>query len=139
MNVEQAMRLMRHPISWFGAVLGVIVLTVFHWSVSLAAVVPSGSAGAPGYVQAGLPFVVRDGYATQVCISSHSGRPLPPFVAPADAFSPDMPFDAFSTGMPLGGQQRIGAGIPFTVNDSFGTVLCMSTRGGQVLLPFVVP
>ncbi len=137
--MEQAIRLMRHPISWSGVVLGVIALTVFHWSVGLAAVVPSGSAGAPGYVHAGLPFVVRDGYATQFCISSHSGRPLPPFVAPAGAFSTGMPFDSFSTGTPLDGQQRIDAGIPFTVDDSFGTVLCMSTRGGHVLLPFVVP
>jgi hypothetical protein len=35
--------------------------------------------------------------------------------------------------------QRIEAGIPFTVKDGFGTALCVSTRGGQVLVPFVAP
>jgi hypothetical protein len=34
------------------------------------------------------------------------------------------------------GLQRVDAGIPFAVKDGTGTMLCVSTRGGQ---PFIAP
>jgi hypothetical protein len=109
----------------------VAVPIALHESPSLALVVPSHGAGVsgPGYVYAGVPFVVRDSYATQLCIASHSGRALPPFVGPADGVGGTQP----------DGEQRVDAGIPFTVEDGFGTTLCVSTRGGRSLTPFVVP
>lgn len=37
----------------------------------------------PQHIQAGIPFVMRDQYSTQVCVSSRSGQPLPPFIVPS--------------------------------------------------------
>jgi hypothetical protein len=126
------MRSLRQPIRWCLVALGVAVPTALHAPASFALVVPGLGAGlgAPGYVHAGVPFIVRDGYAAQLCVSSHSGRPLPPFVTPAGAFS---------SGMQPDEPRRVAAGIPFTVEDGSGTTLCVSTRGGQPLVPFVVP
>jgi hypothetical protein len=42
----------------------------------------SGRRASPQQVHAGIPFIVRDQYGTQVCISSRSGQTLPPFVVP---------------------------------------------------------
>ena len=131
MNIEQVIRVMRQPLSWSLAALGVAVPTALHGSASFALAVAGrgDGASAPGYVHAGVPFIVRDGYAAQLCISSRSGRPLPPFVVRADAFG----------GIQPDGLQHVDAGIPFVVKDSFGTTLCVSTRGGHPLAPFVIP
>jgi hypothetical protein len=132
MTTEHAFRSLRRPIRWCLVVLGVAVPIALHAPVSFALVVPGSGAGlgAPGYVHADVPFIVRDGYAAQLCVSSHSGRPLLPFVAPAGAVG---------SGMQPDESRHVAAGIPFTVEDGVGTTLCVSTRGGQPLVPFVVP
>jgi hypothetical protein len=132
MTPAHAIQSLRQPISWCLVALGVAVPTALHASASFALDVPGRGAysDAPGSVHAGVPFVVRDGYATQLCISSHSGRALLPFVVSAGAVD---------NGMQLDEPRRVAAGIPFTVEDGIGTTLCVSTRGGQPLPPFVVP
>lgn len=86
-------------------------------------------APAPGYVQAGVPFMVRDGYATQICVSTHAGRPLLPFVTPSATFG------AAARREP----DHVHAGVPFTVQDGHGTQICISSRGGQPLPPLIGP
>jgi hypothetical protein len=119
MNLEHALRVMRQPIA----------CSIVHESTAVAIAVASRNAGesAPDYVHAGVPFIVRDAYAAQLCISARSGRPLPPFVTCVDAQGSG------------DGLQRVDAGIPFRVNDGSGTTLCVSSRGGQALAPFIVP
>lgn len=85
---------------------------------------------ASDYVYAGVPFVVHDRYATQICISSRSGRPLPPFVSPALNFA---------AGGVRSAPASVHAGIPFVVRDGHSMQICVSTREGQPLLPFIDP
>jgi hypothetical protein len=95
-----------------------------------AALTAAGGTSAPLRVHAGVPFVIRDRYATQICVSSHDGEPLPPFVLPTDGQSPGVV-------LRLGGQ--VQALVPFVVRDRNGTQVCVSSRGGRVYLPLVVP
>ena len=127
------MHIARHLVIWFLITLGVVLPPLLFKPVTLQYTGVLGDlvgTNVPAHVQAGLPFVVRDSYATQVCISSRSGQPLPPFVAPADRFS---------FGAPTLAPTYVQAGVPFMLQDSNGTQICVSTRRGQVLPPFVVP
>ncbi|HWE63046.1 MAG TPA: hypothetical protein VHB98_15140 [Chloroflexota bacterium] len=82
----------------------------------------------PRYVQAGVPFIVRDNYATLVCISNHSGYPLEPFISPTH----------WSIRYQYGtAPSYVEAGMPFRVQDSEGTQFCISTRSGRPLMPFL--
>ena len=85
---------------------------------------------ATSYVHAGVPFLVQDKYAIQLCISTRSGQPLPPFILPAN--QPNA-FIAART------SREVQAGVPFVLQDSNGTQICVSTRGGKLFPPFVVP
>ncbi len=127
------MRVLRRPIPSVLLSLGILLYAVTHVrSLLVAAVVLADmrGSGAPTYVYAGIPFVVHDRYATQLCISSRSGRPLPPFVVPA-------PLSSF--GSLSAAPARVQGGMPFVVRDGRSTQLCVSTRGGVPLLPFIVP
>jgi hypothetical protein len=127
------MRFPRHPLPSILTTLAVVLYGAMHIqslpapSAVLARVEGSG---APDYVYADVPFVVHDRYATQICISSRSGRPLPPFVSPALRFG---------AGGVSPAPDSVHAWIPFVVRDGHSTQICVSTRGGQPLLPFIDP
>jgi hypothetical protein len=113
--------------------LGIVLYAVKHVRrLLVSAVVLSEMRGssAPTYVYAGIPFVIHDGYATQLCISNRSGRSLPPFVVPAPVSS---------IGSLRVAPAHVQAGTPFLVHDGWSTQLCASTRSGEPLVPFVVP
>jgi hypothetical protein len=117
----------------FMARLAIVALTALHWVVGTgyaAALGRIGSKSAPEYVHAGVPFLVRDSYATQICISTRSGRPYLPFVAPASWFG---------SGGYAGTPASVQAGKPFVVRDQLGSQYCISSRGGEPLLPFILP
>jgi hypothetical protein len=84
----------------------------------------------PKYVQAGVPFILRDNYATLVCISNHAGQPLQPFISPG-GWPP-----SFRHGE---APAYVQAGMPFTVRDGSSAQLCISTRSGEPLPPFIEP
>jgi hypothetical protein len=112
--------------------LGIAGLAVIHGTSGardVAAFAALAFPRTPTFVQAGIPFVVRDGYATQVCVSTRSGRLLPPFVGPAD------PLDA---GVAPDRSATVQVGVPFVVHGD-GTQICVSTRGGRSLPPFILP
>ncbi|HWE60545.1 MAG TPA: hypothetical protein VHB98_02430 [Chloroflexota bacterium] len=127
------MRIVGHLLLWPLIVLGVAGPTVLLTParVQYAAVLGDiAGTTAPSYVQAGLPFVVRDSYAAQVCISTSSGRPLLPFLVPVGQTS--VITAAGATG-------DVQAGVPFVVRDSNGTQVCVSTKGGRSFPPFIAP
>jgi hypothetical protein len=131
--MEHAMRIVSHLLIWSLVTLGVLVPTLMlEPPGSLYATVLGDGAGTsvPDHVHAGVPFVVRDSYASQVCISSRSGRPLPPFVLPPTQFG---------VGSPASGTADVRAGVPFVVRDANGIQVCVSTRGGQSFPPFIAP
>lgn len=103
-----------------------------HGGASYARILAdAGSLAEPTYVQAGVPFVVRDNYATLLCISTRAGQPLQPFIAPGT-----WPTWDTSYGAPM----HVQAGVPFTVHDGKGgSQLCISTRSGEPLPPFIAP
>ena len=127
------MRIARQLLIWSLITLGVVVPAVLlkpagsQYAAVLSDVVGTN---APSYVHAGVPFVVRDSHATQVCVSSQSGRPLLPFVVPAGQHSGVMA--AHTAG-------DVHAGMPFVVRDTNGTQVCVSTQGGQSFPPFIAP
>jgi hypothetical protein len=130
---EQAMRITSLILIGSIASLVVVALTAVYWVVGrgyAAVLTRVGSIGAPSYVHAGVPFWVRDSYATQICISTRSGRPLLPFVAPAVRFG---------SGASAGTPANIQAGMPFVVRDQLGSQYCISSRGGEPLPPFILP
>jgi hypothetical protein len=127
------MRVLRDSILTVLLSLGVALFAAMHvWRAQLAAVMlrDMGGSSAPVDVYAGIPFVIHDGYATQLCISSHSGRPLPSFVVPVAASRSSSLHAA---------PARVQAGMPFVVHDGWSTLLCVSTRSGESLVPFIVP
>jgi hypothetical protein len=95
---------------------------------AIAAVTPGSGTY---FVHAGIPFTVNDGNGTQICISSRSGRSLPPFVVP----SSDPRFSITTYGRAI----NVQADVPFVIHDSNGTQLCVSTRAGRSVPPFVIP
>ena len=98
----------------------------------LAAAITDIAPGGAHYVHAGFPFAVNDGNGTQICISSRSGRSLPPFVVPPS----DLHFSTYaSAGMRL----NVQADVPFVIHDTNGTQICISTRAGRSVPPFVIP
>ena len=112
--------------------LGIIAVAVLHGAAgvpSLAALGDLRSISTPTYVYAGVPFMVQDSYATQLCVSSRSGWFLPPFVVSGARFG----------GTPTGSPSEVRAYVPFMVHDHGGTQVCVSTRSGQLLPPPVVP
>jgi hypothetical protein len=134
--MEHVMRIARHLLIWSPISLSVAVAAILTRSASLmyvAVLSDRNSQDAPSYfeapshIQAGVPFIVRDNYATQVCISTRSGKPLPPFITPPGQFD-----------VVLQGPVRVQAWVPFEVQDSYGSQICISSRGGEPLLPFVV-
>src|SRR5690348_13806719 len=72
----------------------------------------------PTHIVPGIPYVIGDQYAKQVCISSREGRPLPPFIVPAGQVA-----------VPNTSTQIIKAGIPFVIQDGYSTELCISSHG----------
>jgi hypothetical protein len=85
----------------------------------------------PSYIQAGVPFIVRDNYATLLCISTRAGQPLQPFISPGN-----WPVWIANEHAPI----HVQAGVPFTVQDGKGgTQMCISTRSGEPLPPFLAP
>jgi hypothetical protein len=127
-----AIRITRHFAPWLLIALGVLVVIVLTNLERLryAAVLGDAGAGIPSQIRAGVPFVIRDRYATQFCVSSRGGQPLPPFILPAD--QPSMGFS-----VRLGGE--VQAFVPFVVRDRSGTQVCISSRGGRLYPPLVVP
>jgi hypothetical protein len=131
--MENAMRIASHLLIWSLLTVGVLVPTVLLKPVSWRYATALGDAvlaNPPSFVLAGVPFVVRDGYATVLCISSRSGRPLPPFVVPAGQYS---------VVTVAGANGDVHAGVPFVVRDTNGWQVCVSTRGGQSFPPFIAP
>ena len=127
------MRVLRQPLPYILATLSLVTVIVFHLRgdpVYSAVLEAANGTIAPDYVHAGVPFIVRDHYATQICVSTRSGRPLLPFVSPVPRYT-------FNTGS--GAPARVRAGVPFEVRDNNGVQICISTRGGQPLLPFIYP
>ena len=127
------MRITRHLLIWPLIMLGVVVPAVLLKPASVqyaAALGDLASTTTPSYVYAGVPFVVRDSYGTQICVSTRAGQPLPPFVVPAGQNG---------AGWATGGTGTVQAGVPFVVQDHNGTQVCISTRGGQSLPPFIAP
>jgi hypothetical protein len=84
----------------------------------------------PQYVQAGVPFIVRDSYATLLCISNRSGYPLQPFILPGKQTL------RYRSGA---APAHVQAGVPFIVHDAKGAQLCVSNRSGQPLPPYLGP
>ncbi len=126
------MRTVRRAMLYSLLTLGIVAVAVLHGAAgvpSLAALGDLKSISTPTYVYAGVPFMVQDGYATQLCISSRSGWLLPPFVVSA----------ALSASAPPGSASEVRAYVPFMVHDHTGTQICVSTRRGQLLPPPVVP
>jgi hypothetical protein len=124
------MRIIAHIL--LGSIAG-IALAGLHWVLGTgypAMLALIGSTGAPSYVHAGVPFLVRDSYATLICISTRSGRPFPPFVAPSPRSG---------LGVDSGTPAYVRAGIPFVVRDRLGSQYCISSRGGEPLPPFILP
>jgi hypothetical protein len=122
------MRIARYLLIWSLVTCG-LALVALHRPVALKYAATLGDlarTSTPADIAAGVPFVVRDSYATQICVSTRAGQPYPPFVAPADS----------STG---GSYERVQAGVPFLVRDRTGTQVCISTRDGQALPPFIMP
>jgi hypothetical protein len=78
------------------------------------------------HVSAGVPYVLRDQYSTLICVSSRSGRPLPPFIAPDNGI-----------GSPPSGTPRIGAWMPFVARDATSTQICVSDHAGRLWPPFL--
>ena len=119
-----------------GIAIGVLLFVLGRgggaaWRYTLAA--PQFLAnGTPVTVGAGIPFVVHDSYATQVCVSSGSGRLLTPIVV-----SPQDPV-LLSTYF-RNKAQVVTADLPFVVRDAHGTQICISSRGGKALPPLVAP
>jgi hypothetical protein len=124
------MRIARHLLIWsLIALVPAVLLKPVR--LQFAAVLAEGSGtGAPASVHAVVPFVVHDSYAIQVCISSRSGRPLLPFILPADSFG---------AGTHATATADVRAGVPFLVRDANGMQVCVSTRVGQSFPPFVAP
>ena len=123
------MRIAGHLLVWSLITLSVVVpIVLLKAAGSQDAAIRGAHAGTsqPAPVYAGVPFVVRDNYATQTCVSTRAGQTYLPFVVPADAASGS----SF---------ERVQAGVPFVVRDSNGTQICISTRGGQALPPFILP
>jgi hypothetical protein len=130
--MENAMRI-ASQIIWPLLTLGVPVsAALLKPATTLYATVVGDSVGGsvPAYVHAGVPFVVRDAYASQLCMSSRSGRPLLPFILPATQLD---------GGTPASGTADVQAGVPFMVRDANGVQVCVSTRGGHSFPPFIVP
>jgi hypothetical protein len=127
------MRITPHLLIWLlitvGVVVAIALLKLASWQYAAAFGAAVGTT-APSYVQADVPFVVRDSYATLLCISSHSGRPLLPFVVPASQYG---------EGTAASADGDVHAGVPFVVRDSSGSQLCVSARGGQSVPPFIEP
>jgi hypothetical protein len=87
---------------------------------------------APVTVNAGIPFIVHDSYATEVCVSSGSGRLLTPIVVSAgDPVFNSLYFRDKAV--------AVQADMPFVVRDVHGTQICISSRGGKALPPLVAP
>jgi hypothetical protein len=88
---------------------------------------PDPKTGHLGQVTPGVPYVVRDGYGMQICVSSRQGHAIPPFIVPAEqpAYSPI-------------GVRLVQPWVPFIVHDGYSTQVCVSSRGGRVWPPFVV-
>lgn len=83
-------------------------------------------------VHAGIPFMVHDVYATQLCVSTESGRLLTPIVVSAAN-----PIGNLS--ILRGTAETVHANIPFVVRDAYGTQVCISSRDGKALPPLVAP
>jgi hypothetical protein len=129
--MERIMRSIWYVLIWYQILLSVAAATFLLASANfLFAAVQSESTSEriPPYVQAGVPFTIRDRYATQVCISSSPGQPVPPFVIPSNAHSRFAPF-----------APSVQTWVPFIVHDAHGAQICISSRGGQVYLPLVIP
>ncbi len=127
------MRTVRYAILCSLLTLSFVTFAVLHGAAgvrSIAALSDLAPMSTPTYVYAGVPFVVRDSYATQICVSTHPGRLLPPFVVSADSLY---------TSAPSGSSPDVQALVPFMVHDHNGTQICVSTRGGQSLPPFIAP
>lgn len=97
-----------------------------HMSLRYAAALTNG-----GYVLAGVPFIMRDDYATQMCVSSRAGRLLPPLVLPPEPFSSHVTH--------IITYMRVRAWVPFMVQDGKSMQLCISSKGGDAFLPFLAP
>ena len=87
---------------------------------------------APHTVKADIPFVVHDSYATQLCVSTHSGRLIAPVVVSAS--DPLMGLPAYRRNA-----VKVDANLPFIVRDPHGVQICVSTRSGNALPPIVAP
>lgn len=135
------MRITSHILIGAMASLAIVALTALHWVVGTgyaAVLSPIGRTSAPAYVHAGVPFLVRDSYATLICISTRSGRPYLPFVAPASRFGSGA-YAGTPASIQAGMPESIQAGTPFVVRDQLGSQYCISSRGGEPLLPFILP
>jgi hypothetical protein len=83
--------------------------------------------GRSGLITPGIPYVARDSYGTQICVSSRQGHAVPPFIVPSEQPA----YGSF-------GIRMVQPWVPFIVRDNYSTQVCVSSRGGRVWPPFVV-
>src|SRR5438128_9426196 len=89
-GMDHVIRVAGHLLVWSLLTLGVVVpIVLLKAASSQDAAIRGAHAGTsqPAPVYAGVPFVVRDNYATLTCVSTRAGQTYLPFVVPAAAAS----------------------------------------------------
>ena len=125
------MRTIRSAIQCFILTLSVVTVAVLHAATGGPLPVAFGtitSTSIPTHVTIGIPYVVRGGYGTQICVSSRSGWLFPPSVTSAEWLGREI----------SGSSQEVQAYTPFTVRHGHAAQICVSTRAGILRPPLDV-